>query len=231
MRKKTTFPYSINLALSTIILLLVSVMGFSACSELNLDGTEGEGTINFYMSNSSVDGHDLQQTAEAFNLDESELQRPANLQEVNIDVQELRVRFSTVRIDTVNADSIVTERGDTEWMTIEFEPVILNLLDLEDVNVLFAEADLPEGFYSEIRLVLGQDNSVVDEDGNEHSLMVPSGQQSGYKIKFDARLSSGETIDLTINFDAEKSVHVTGNNRYMLKPVLNTRRGLNNNQD
>jgi hypothetical protein len=37
-----------------------------------------------------------------------------------------------------------------------------------------------------------------------HDLMVPSGSASGYKIKFNQTLNSGQEMDVTLEFDAEK---------------------------
>ena len=73
---------------------------------------------------------------------------------------------------------------------------------------------------TEIRLVLGDDNSVIF-DGESYELQTPSGQTSGYKIKMDPQiLAEGRFYDLVIDFDVSRSVHQTGNGKYMLKPVV-----------
>lgn len=200
------------------ILLFSLTMGLSACSDINTDNSKGEGQINFHLTNSSEAGnpHD---DSKGGPKDQS----VDNLDEVNIDVEALQVLYLPSLIDTVAADSIMIEpapEGEAEWITVEeIEPQEINLLDLEGSDVLLGSEELEEGFYAEIRLILGSDNNVV-VDGEEHSLKVPSGQQSGYKIKLGEPLHSGEIIDLTIEFDAEKSVKMTGNGQYMLKPVL-----------
>ena len=199
-------------------ILLFAFIGFSSCNDLNLDNTEGVGKVNLHLSNVSElskdpgngKGGPPDKTIE-------------NLEEVNIDVQVVEVLHIPSLIDTVAADSITVEPGsenDAEWVTLdEIEPQVINLLNLTDSEMLLGSEELEEGFYAEIRLILGSNNNVV-VDGETHSLKVPSGQQSGYKIKLGEPLHSGEVLDLTIEFDAEKSVKVTGNGQYMLQPVL-----------
>jgi hypothetical protein len=73
---------------------------------------------------------------------------------------------------------------------------------------------------SELRLILGTNNTVV-VDGVSYELETPSGQTSGYKIKMDPQtLEPGGLYRLVIDFDVNASVHMTGNGKYMLKPVV-----------
>lgn len=204
-------------------LLLVFALFFSACSELSLDGTEGVGQMNFYISDASHASKTLSDDQEVAKA------QVESVEEVNIDVQALRVHFISSTADTSQAD---TTDGDSEgeWIDIPMAPAKINLMDLSDTDSLLAEAELNEGFYSQIRLILGSENEIV-VDGETHPLTVPSGQQSGYKIKLGKILHSGQDMDLTIEFDSDKSVHVTGNNTYMLKPVLQVFEGRANGDD
>ncbi len=231
-RKAVTKP---SLLLS-VVALFAFVVGFSACSDLNLDNSKGVGQMNFHLSNAtdaSKHGGDHNNGGPGGPPDRS----LDGLEEVNIDIQELRVLFISSMVDTVDSagvDSITVEpdeEDDGEWITIEdFEPIKVNLLDVTGTEMLLASAELEEGYYEEIRLILGDDNDVV-VDGETHPLKVPSGQQSGYKLKLDEPLHSGEVVDLTIEFDAEESVKVTGNGQYMLKPVLHIYEGTADDDD
>jgi len=141
---------------------------------------------------------------------------PANYQEVNIDVQGLRIHYTPVSSDTATVD---TTEG--KWIDLPVDPMKVNLLDLTNgVDTLLSSADLNPGRYSELRLILGDNNSVKVNDMT-HDLKVPSGQHSGYKIKFNTVLQDGENIDVTIDFNASKSVHQAGKSgKYILRPVL-----------
>lgn len=204
-----------------LLSLFALFIGFTACNDLNLDVTEGKGQINFYMTDAN-DASKSIVTGSSAEFDDSQepLNQPIeNLEEVNLEVLHLRILFTESAADTTESDS------EAKWVDVEVTPFRINLLDLSEADTLISEAELNEGFYSEVRLILGEDNDVV-VDGETHSLKVPSGQQSGYKVKFGGEpLHSGEIMDLTIEFDAEQSVHVTGNGQYMLKPVLHAFKG------
>lgn len=142
---------------------------------------------------------------------------PGDYQEVNVDVQALRVHYTPLSDDTVNVDP----EKDGKWIDFPVDPITVNLLELTNgVDTLISSADLDPGRYKELRLILGQDNTVMVDD-MLHDLKVPSGQQSGFKIKFDTELRAGEEIDVVIDFDASRSVHKAGKSgKYILKPVL-----------
>ena len=138
---------------------------------------------------------------------------PANYQQVNVDVQGLRIHYTPKSSDTTSTEG--------KWIDLQVDPMQVNLLNLTNgVDTLLASADLDPGHYRELRLILGSENTVM-VDSMMHDLKVPSGQQSGYKIKFQTDLESGENIDVVVDFDAARSVHKAGNSgKYILRPVL-----------
>jgi len=77
---------------------------------------------------------------------------------------------------------------------------------------------VPAGHYTQVRLKLG-DGSTVVVDGVSHPLVVPSGLQTGFKLIGEFDVPAGGLVDLLIDFDAARSVHLTGSGRYMLKPT------------
>lgn len=206
--------------------LFAVASGLTACDVINMDNLRGTGQLNVHMSNAGDAAAKVTSSPEASGeIAGNHNKSPGELEEVNIDVQELNVLYTETRPDTsiVNDTvSIDTVEVEAQWISLDITPEKINLLDLSDAGTLLAESEVPEGYYGELRLVLGDDNDVV-VDGERQEMKVPSGQQSGYKIKFGERLHSGEIVDLTLEFDAEHSVHVTGNGRYMLKPVLKVR--------
>ena len=82
------------------------------------------------------------------------------------------------------------------------------------------DLDLPSGKISQVRLKLGDQNS-VKIDGETHELKTPSGQQSGLKLKIDATLTEGISYSVLLDFDAARSVVKAGNSgNFNLKPVI-----------
>lgn len=130
---------------------------------------------------------------------------PLLADEVNVDIQQIRVKF--------NEDSI---HG---WTDLSTHAGVYNLLGLQNgVDTLIAVGTIPTDFVKEIRFVLGTNNS-IKVGGITYPLTIPSGSESGLKIKVDKKLN-GTLDSLVIDFDAALSIHQLGNGDYQLKPVL-----------
>jgi Domain of unknown function (DUF4382) len=132
---------------------------------------------------------------------------PTALQEVNVDIREVNVKFSD---DSVSNDG---------WVTLATNAGVYNLLNLQNgVDTVLATGVFPNDVVKEIRLVLGPNNSVKD-NGVVHPLVIPSGGSSGLKIKIKKSLQA--TLEtLIIDFDAALSVKQEGTGDYKLRPVL-----------
>jgi hypothetical protein len=129
---------------------------------------------------------------------------PFNATEVNVDIREVRVNMAD---------------DSTDWVSLNTAASVYNLLGLQNgVDTVLATGIIPTGVLKEVRFVLGNDNSIVI-DSTEYPLTIPSGTESGLKIKVNRQLNA--SIDsLLIDFDAALSIIKTGNGEYKLKPVL-----------
>jgi Domain of unknown function (DUF4382)/Carboxypeptidase regulatory-like domain len=134
---------------------------------------------------------------------------PGDYEAVNIDIQGLEVH---------------TEGGGSEsgWKSLEIEKGVYNMLEFTNgIDTLLGSALLPAGKISQIRLVLGDHNS-IQVDGSESSLSTPSAQQSGLKLNLHAELKEGVTYKILLDFDVARSIVKKGNGGYSLKPVIRT---------
>lgn len=131
------------------------------------------------------------------------------LDSVYVDVQEVRVKMGN---DTLGND-------DNGWVNLATTAGIYDLLSYQDgIDTLIGSGTVPTGYVKEIRLILGNNNSVVDSFGVVHPLTIPSGSESGLKIKVNKRLSA--TLDsLLIDFDAALSINKEPSG-YKLRPVI-----------
>lgn len=132
---------------------------------------------------------------------------PGDYEEVNIDIQGV---------------SVHNESGEqaSGWRTLNVENGVYNLLELSNgLDTLLAFAELPAGRVSQIRLLLGTNNSVT-VGGVIKPLSTPSGQQSGLKLNVQAQLKEGITYTILLDFDAARSIVENGNGSYSLKPVI-----------
>ena len=128
---------------------------------------------------------------------------PGNFQQVNVDI--IGVEFKNDNGNTMNLNVI---------------PGVYNLLDFTNgLDTLIAFGDFPAGKLSQVRLILGQNNSVM-VDNVIYPLETPSAQQSGLKINVHDILIAGVVYSLLLDFDANQSIVLTGNNNYQLKPVI-----------
>jgi len=134
---------------------------------------------------------------------------PGDYQEVNIDIQEVQIHAS---------------EGEQSggWQSLEISKGVYNLLDFTNgLDTLLGSVELPAGRVSQIRLILG-DNNTIKDNGQLYELSTPSAQQSGLKLNVQATLTEGITYTILLDFDVARSIVKTGNSAYKLKPVIRT---------
>lgn len=123
------------------------------------------------------------------------------------------------------ADSTKTVLKDTACTT-PVAPKQLDLLALSggQADFLLNGFTLPSGHYNWIRLMVDtagtHDSYIVVQGGADHELTIPSGMQTGLKLNRGFDVPDGGSAHFTIDFDLRKSVHMTGNGDYMLRPTL-----------
>ncbi len=130
------------------------------------------------------------------------------------DYQQVNIVVSRVEVHVADADSV------GGWTTINDNPATYDLLDLRNgVNAVLGDAKLAAGKYTQIRLIIGAGSMVVIND-TAYSLEIPSGFQTGIKLNHDFTIESGKLYELTLDFDAARSIHQTGAGQYKLNPVI-----------
>lgn len=129
---------------------------------------------------------------------------PANYDAVYIDIQQVEL----------------TMEGGTAISYAPVRPGIYDLLKFRNgLDTLLFKVDLPAGKISQMRLILGANNSVV-VDGTSHPMNTPSAQESGLKLNLKQEFAAGGSYNVWIDFDAAKSIVETGSGKYNLKPVI-----------
>jgi len=133
---------------------------------------------------------------------------PGLYDKVNIDIQSVEVHFA----DDANGDA---------WHTLHMiHPGVHNLLKLTNgKDTLLATERIAAKKITQVRFILGPDNSVVI-NGTSYPLKTPSAQESGLKFNVDATLTAGIEYKIWTDFDVTRSIVVTGNNQFILKPVI-----------
>ncbi len=180
----------ITILFSIIFALFI---GFTACDSNGSDG--GTGTMEVTMTDA-----------------------PVHYDSVNVTINSVRVHQNTnAETDSTESDE---EAEDEGWVTITDEQMKVNLLELTNGNqISLGSEELEAGTYSQVRFILGDDNTVT-VDGETFDLQTPSAQQSGLKLNVNAEIEENSTYTLLVDFDAARSIVQQGNGNYLLKPVL-----------
>jgi|SRR5262245_8574716 len=141
---------------------------------------------------------------------------------VRVSMTDAPARYDEVNIVLREVDIHRVGDGEAEWISVRPDSeATYNLLELRNgvfVPIGFAD-DIPAGAYDQIRLVLGDGSNVV-EDGVTHPLVTPSALESGIKLKGSFVVPAGGLVEVVLDFDAARSVHVAGNGKHLLHPVV-----------
>ncbi len=130
---------------------------------------------------------------------------------------------------TISFTGITLKPADGDPIAFSFDqPKSWNLLALQGglSEPLITNEEVPAGDYSELRLLISTEHSFLilkSEPDVEKTLAVPSGEQSGLKLKGDFVVAADSTTSLTVDFDVRKSiVNPQGQSLadYLLKPSL-----------
>ena len=118
--------------------------------------------------------------------------------------------------------------GGGGWVTLADQTATVDLLKLQGGT--FAQlgvTQVPSGRITQFRLYVKESgpNYVTTPDGAQHPLTVPSGPQSGIKVKGGFDWAACANGNVTIDFDGKKSifVHPKGagaGDEWLLRPVI-----------
>lgn len=177
-----------------LTITLATLIGFTGCDS---SGSEvGTGTMAVTMTDA-----------------------PAPYDSVHVTINEVRVQKEDAgdsESDGENGDG----SDDEGWVTVLDQQMTVNLLELTNGSqISLGSKELEAGTYSQIRLILGEQNTVT-VDGETYTLQTPSAQQSGLKLQIDADVEENTEYSLLVDFDAARSIVEQGNGNYLLKPVI-----------
>ena len=112
----------------------------------------------------------------------------------------------------------VQAHSNTEsWTTVSSQSKTYDLLKLKaDGHLeLISDTDLSIGAYNQIRFVV--DKVIVVDSEGEHEAKLPSNE---LKINLDFEVKENSTSTIVLDFIADESLHTTGNDKYILAPVI-----------
>lgn len=138
---------------------------------------------------------------------------------VTVKMTDAPANYDAVMVDVVGVEII---GSNNVAVTLNATAGVYNLLDLSNgVSTLIGTGDVIAGTVSQIRLILGTNNT-VKVGGVVYPLSTPSAMQSGLKLQLNQTFEPGVAYSILLDFDAGQSIIMQGNGVYQLKPVIRT---------
>lgn len=128
-----------------------------------------------------------------------------NITEALVNISQVKVHYGGINQNDTNGT----------WIFITNESQTFDLVQLQNATDVLGEENLNAGWYTQIRLTV--DTALVTIDGVQHDLKISSNK---VKLISPFLVQDNETLTLTLDFDVQKSVHQTGNGKYIMKPTI-----------
>ena len=143
-----------------------------------------------------------------------------NQGQLKISMVDSPAQYDAVNIVVTRVEVHMADSSEGGWIIINSVPHTYDLLQLANgASVVLGDTFLTAGHYTQIRLILGGGSNVVI-NGDTIPLIIPSGFQTGVKLDHEFDIVPGNLYELLLDFNAEQSIHITGNGVYMMNPVI-----------
>ncbi len=136
--------------------------------------------------------------------------------QMNVRMTDAPAAYDAVLVDVQN---VQVTYSDGKTAMLDVNAGIYSLLDFSNgADTLIASGDIDGGTVSEIKLILGTNNSVI-VNSVSHALTTPSGQQAGLAVQMNKSIEGGNGYSVLLDFDANQSIVMNGLD-YQLIPVV-----------
>jgi hypothetical protein len=117
----------------------------------------------------------------------------------------------------VTVNQVQVHSAVNGWVTVSNETKQYDLLTLKQSGAvsLLANANIDAGTYDQVRLMVSK--VVVVKNGVQQEAKLPSGE---LKIIGNIVVNADKTSSVIFDFIADKSLHMTGNGKFIFAPVL-----------
>lgn len=138
------------------------------------------------------------------------------------------IESATVTITRVEIKKVGDGISDgNPFVTLSNDTVTIDLIDLRNgITETLLEMDIPAGEYDMVRLYVDEAGLKLRDYDDPYRVKVPSGSQTGIKIKIYPYLevAEGLTSELLLDVDLSRSFVLRGNmhnnNGFIFKPVI-----------
>jgi len=167
----------------------------------NIGSNQGE--ENSYMS--------VKMTESSIASDAASSSVGYDITSVHVDISSVEVLFTDVGVNE--------EKEKPGWVRLNTSEGVYDLLTLQNniAATIASDTKLQAGNISQLRIILGSDNSVVISGDSQHTLSVPNKE---IRMYLDTFLKEGKHLVLTLGFDALNSIKEEQNGTFTLKPIV-----------
>ena len=127
----------------------------------------------------------------------------------NLDIEKADITISSVQVHIADAGN------ESGWITVVEESQTFDLVAIKDVKDYLGGNELAVGKYTQIRLDI--EKALVTINGTEYNLTIPS---RTVKLVRNFEIEENKTTTLTLDFDAQESIHSAGQSQYTLRPTI-----------
>lgn len=137
---------------------------------------------------------------------------------VVVAIKDAAQNMGTISSVVVTVNKVQLGSEENGWITVSTATKNYDLIALKQSNItsLYGDATVPAGTYNQIRLDISK--VVITDNGVAHDAKLPSGV---LKIDGNFVVKDGQTSTVVFDFKADKSIHITGNGKYIFAPVIN----------
>jgi hypothetical protein len=122
---------------------------------------------------------------------------------------------TAIEIKASNVEAHMAGAADDQWVSLLKDPPVFDLVKAIGVNVLLGTTDVAAGKYTQVRLDITEVNVTVN--GTQVKATVPSDK---LRLVGEITIEEGKETPISLDFDAEKSIVLEGQNKVSLKPVV-----------
>ncbi len=132
-------------------------------------------------------------------------------------IKDAAVSMGSISSVMVTVNKIEMHNQANGWVTVSNATNQYDLMALKQSGVtsLLAQTNVQAGTYDQIRLTINK--VMVTDNGVQYEAKLPSGQ---LKIIGTIVVDPSKTSTAVIDFMADKSLHVTGNGKFVFAPVV-----------
>ncbi len=120
-----------------------------------------------------------------------------------------------VLVEVESIEAHLTRGDQSRWISITDEPQVFDLLRIAEVQRFLGEKMVEPGTYTRVRFLITKATVVVAAVG--HPAKVPSERLDLIR---PFRVEEGKTTEVRLDFDGLRSLKLTGQDEYIMKPVV-----------